>query len=145
MLDHHPRWLKLMQYAWEVGVQLEQINILKVKETQQIWRAYMSLSLFTEECMMKPVGNCSVRTQLCKITFTRYNQIRYKIENPLSCLGWGGKRWLPSMVQYWKWSVPVSFINTAHSQVSKWKKVSTARTFFFSFVLFVFFVLGLNA
>lgn len=54
-LFYHPRWLFLMHYSWEVGVKLKQINMLKVKETQQIWRAYMSLSLLTEECMMKPV------------------------------------------------------------------------------------------
>lgn len=40
---------------------------------------------------MKPVGNRSVHTQLCEIKFIQYNQIRYKIENLLSCLGWGGK------------------------------------------------------
>lgn len=51
----------------------------------------LSLSLFTEEFMMKSVGNCSVHTQLGKIKFIQYNQIRYKIENRLSCLGWERK------------------------------------------------------
>lgn len=83
----------------------------------------------------------------CKIKFIQYNQIRYKIKNLLSCLGCEGKRWLPLMVLYWKWSVPVSFIITAHSQVSKWGEKKgldncTNRFFFFTFVIFV---PGLNA
>lgn len=143
-LFYHPRWLFLMHYSWEVGVKLKQINILKVKETQQIWRAYMSLSLLTE--VYDETCNPPSTHNFCKIKFIQYNQIRYKIKNLLSCLGCEGKRWLPLMVLYWKWSVPVSFIITAHSQVSKWgkKKVSTtAQTgFFFTFVIFV---PGLNA
>ena len=64
---------------------------------------------------MKPVGNRSIHTyNFSKIGLIQYNQIRYKMENLLSCLGWGGKRWLPVVVLYCKWSVPVYSIITAH-------------------------------
>lgn len=69
----------------------------------------MSLSLFTEEWMMKPVENRSVLT--CKSMFL-HNQSRKRVGN-LSCLGWGGKLGDGPVV---KRSVPGS---TAHSQFPK--------------------------
>lgn len=80
----------------------------------------MSLSLFTEECMMKPVGNCSVHTNDLKLcsSSTTGSGTRSRIFEAAS--DGEEKHWLPSLVLYQKWSVPVSFIITAHSQVSKW-------------------------
>lgn len=115
-------------------------SILSKWKKQPIWRVYMSLSLFTEECMMKPVGNSSVHTNDLKLcsSSTTGSGTRSGIFEAAS--DGEEKHWLPSLVLHQNWSVPVSFIITAHSQVSKWGWVGGNRSrqqhnFFLSFVV----------
>lgn len=84
---------------------------------------------------MKPVGNFSVHTHnLCKIMFIQYNQIRYKIENLLSCLGWGGKRWLPIMVLL-KMQCPSFFYHySTFTSFKMEKSLDNCTNSFFSFL-----------
>lgn len=141
VLLNQPRWFELMQYAWEVRAQLKQINILKVKKENTAAMEGVCLWVYSRRSVWWNLWVTAPSTHnRCKIRFIQCDQIRYTIENLLSCRGWGGeKRWLPFMVLYWKWSDPVSFTIKAHSQVSKWKKCLDNCTNRVFFVLFCFF------
>lgn len=66
-----------MNKAWVCWVKANQYCISERNTVK--WRVHMSLSLFTDKCMMKPVGNCCVHTyDFHKIRIVQHNHHQVK-------------------------------------------------------------------